>query len=63
MILQYLTAEFENEVNSTRKLLQAIQENDLGYKPSEIFWTMGGTGPTHYDHLLLVCGRTDRRCI
>lgn len=41
MILQYLTQEFEQEVNSTRKLLQAIPEKDLGYKPSEISWTMG----------------------
>lgn len=41
MILQYLTSEFENEVNSTRKLLQAVPEKDLGYKPSEISWTMG----------------------
>jgi len=41
MILQYLTQEFEHEVNSTRKLLQAIPEKDLGYKPSEISWTMG----------------------
>jgi len=41
MILQYLTGEFENEVMSTRKLLQAVPEKDLGYKPSEISWTMG----------------------
>ncbi|RQO66422.1 damage-inducible protein DinB [Pedobacter sp. KBW06] len=41
MILQYLTSEFENEVNNTRKLLQAVPENDLGYKPSDISWTMG----------------------
>ncbi len=41
MILQYLTGEFEHEVNSTRKLLQAVPEKDLGYKPSEISWTMG----------------------
>ncbi len=41
MILQYLTQEFEHEVNSTRKLLHAIPEKDLGYKPSEISWTMG----------------------
>jgi uncharacterized damage-inducible protein DinB len=41
MILQYLTGEFENEVKSTRKLLQAVPEKDLGYKPSEISWTMG----------------------
>ena len=41
MILQYLTQEFEHEVNGTRKLLYAIPEKDLGYKPSEISWTMG----------------------
>jgi len=41
MILQYLTQEFEHEVNSTRKLLQAVPEKDLSYKPSEISWTMG----------------------
>lgn len=41
MILQYLTQEFEHEVSSTRKLLQAIPEKDLGYKPSEFSWTMG----------------------
>lgn len=41
MILNYLTAEFEHEVTSTRKLLQAVPEKDLAYKPSEISWTMG----------------------
>jgi uncharacterized damage-inducible protein DinB len=41
MILQYLTQEFENEVNNTRRLLQAVPEKDLGYKPSDISWTMG----------------------
>src|SRR5690606_19652640 len=41
MILEYLAQEFEEEVNSTRKLLQAIPEKDLSYKPSEISWTMG----------------------
>ncbi|WP_342327567.1 DinB family protein [Pedobacter sp. FW305-3-2-15-E-R2A2] len=41
MILQYLSAEFENEVNNTRKLLQAVPEKDLAYKPSDISWTMG----------------------
>lgn len=40
-MLQYLKQEFENEVNSTRKLLQAIPEKDLGYKPSAISWNMG----------------------
>jgi len=41
MILQFLTQEFEHEVESTRKLLQAIPEKDLSYKPSETSWTMG----------------------
>ncbi len=41
MILQALTAEFEHEVISTRKLLKAVPEKDLGYKPSPISWTMG----------------------
>ena len=41
MIVKYLTQEFEHEVNSTRRLLQAVPEKDLGYKPSEISWTMG----------------------
>jgi len=41
MILQYLKQEFEHEVTSTRKLLQAIPEKDLNYKPSDISWTMG----------------------
>lgn len=41
MILQYLTQEFEHEVTSTRKLLQAVPEKDLAYKPSPTSWTMG----------------------
>jgi uncharacterized damage-inducible protein DinB len=41
MILQSLTAEFEQEVKSTRKLLQAVPEKDLAYKPSPTSWTMG----------------------
>ncbi len=41
MILQSLVAEFEQEVKSTRKLLQAIPEKDIDYKPSPISWTMG----------------------
>lgn len=40
MILQYLNQEFEHEVNSTRKLLAAVPEKDLDYRPSEISWTM-----------------------
>jgi uncharacterized damage-inducible protein DinB len=41
MLVQYLINEFEHEVASTRKLLQAVPEKDLNYKPSEISWTMG----------------------
>lgn len=41
MIINYLTQEFENEVANTRRLLKAIPEKDLGYKPSPISWTMG----------------------
>lgn len=41
MILQSLIAEFEQEVENTRKLLNAIPEKDLAYKPSPISWTMG----------------------
>ncbi|RZL50752.1 MAG: DUF664 domain-containing protein [Pedobacter sp.] len=41
MMLQQLIQEFEHEVNNTRKLLEAVPEKDLAYKPSEISWTMG----------------------
>ncbi len=41
MIVKSLIAEFEQEANSTRKLLLAIPEKDLDYKPSPISWTMG----------------------
>lgn len=41
MILQALIAEFEYEVSSTRKLLEAVPEKDINYKPSPISWTMG----------------------
>ncbi|MET3878797.1 DinB family protein [Chitinophaga sp. OAE865] len=41
MILQYLLTEFEHEVNNTRKVLQAVPEKDLMYKPADISWTMG----------------------
>lgn len=40
-MLQQLIQEFEHEVNNTRKLLEAVPEKDLAYKPSEISWTMG----------------------
>ncbi len=41
MLVQALQAEFEHEVNSTRKLLQAVPSKDIDYKPSPISWTMG----------------------
>lgn len=41
MIVENLIAEFEHEVDGTRKLLQAIPEKDLHYKPSPVSWTMG----------------------
>jgi uncharacterized damage-inducible protein DinB len=41
MLLQALTGEFEHEVNSTRKLLQAVPQKDISYKPSPVSWTMG----------------------
>lgn len=39
--LQALLSEFEYEVNNTRKLLEAVPEKDIHYKPSPISWTMG----------------------
>lgn len=41
MILKALINEFEYEVNSTRKLLNAVPEKDIDFKPSPISWTMG----------------------
>lgn len=41
MILQTLIEEFEREVESTRKLLQAVPAKHIGYKPSPVSWTMG----------------------
>ena len=41
MIVQALIQEFEHEVKSTRKLLQAIPAKDINFKPSPISWTMG----------------------
>src|SRR6478672_9992061 len=41
MLLKSMTGEFEHEVTSTRKLLQAVPQKDLAYKPSPISWTMG----------------------
>ncbi|WP_199119796.1 DinB family protein [Pedobacter sp. ASV28] len=41
MELQSLMSEFDREVEGTRKLLQAVPEKDLNYKPSSVSWTMG----------------------
>lgn len=41
MLLQSLINEFEHEVESTRKLLHAVPQKDIHYKPSPISWTMG----------------------
>ena len=41
MLLQFLLAEFEQEAANTRKLLQAVPQKDLQYKPSPISWSMG----------------------
>lgn len=41
MIVKSLIGEFEQEVTGTRKLLHAVPEKDINYKPSEISWTMG----------------------
>lgn len=41
MKVKSLIAEFEHEVSSTRKLLQAVPEKDLAYKPAPISWNMG----------------------
>lgn len=41
MLLQHLINEFEHEAGSTRRLLQAVPQKDIHYKPSPISWTMG----------------------
>lgn len=41
MIVQSLIDEFEHEVTSTRKLLLAVPQKDLSFKPSPTSWTMG----------------------
>lgn len=41
MILQHWLSEFEHELVSTRKLLEAVPQKDLGYRPSDMSWTMG----------------------
>lgn len=41
MIVQSLIGEFEHEANNTRKLLQAIPDSALNFKPSPISWSTG----------------------
>ncbi len=41
MIVQSLMGEFQYEVENTRKLLNAIPDSALDYKPAEISWTTG----------------------
>lgn len=41
MMAETLRQEFEQEVESTRRLKQAVPQKDLHYKPSDISWTMG----------------------
>jgi uncharacterized damage-inducible protein DinB len=41
MIIKALLDEFDHEAESTRKLLNAIPDSALGYKPSEKNWTTG----------------------
>lgn len=41
MNMQDLISEFEYEVNSTRKLLQAVPQKDIDFRPSPVSWTMG----------------------
>ncbi len=44
MIVQSLLGEFKYEAESTRKLLQAIPDSALNYKPWEHGWTTGQLG-------------------
>ncbi|RYY26937.1 MAG: DinB family protein [Chitinophagaceae bacterium] len=41
MIVKSLIGEFEHEVENTRKLLLAVPQKDLQFKPSPISWSMG----------------------
>ncbi len=41
MLLQSLITEFEHEAGNTRRLLQAVPQKDLAFKPSPISWNMG----------------------
>src|SRR5690554_2046333 len=40
MMLKSLIEEFEQEVNNTRRLFDAIPEKDLDYKPASVSWTL-----------------------
>jgi uncharacterized damage-inducible protein DinB len=44
MIVQSLLGEFMHEAANTRKLLNAIPDSALGWKPSEKNWTTGQLG-------------------
>ncbi len=44
MIVQALLGEFLHEAENTRKLLNAITDSSLSYKPSEKNWTTGQLG-------------------
>lgn len=41
MIIQSLLGEFQHEAENTRKLLKAIPDSALNYKPQENLWTIG----------------------
>lgn len=41
MIVKALKGEFEHEVENTRKLLQAIPDSALDFKPADHLWTTG----------------------
>ncbi|MGZ3990076.1 MAG: DinB family protein [Flavisolibacter sp.] len=44
MLVKSLLGEFEHEAENTRKLLQAIPDSALHFKPSDKSWTMGQLG-------------------
>ena len=41
MIVKSLVGEFLHEAENTRRLLKAIPDSSLGYKPAEHSWTLG----------------------
>jgi uncharacterized damage-inducible protein DinB len=41
MYIELLTAEFEHEVTNTRRLLKAVPQKDIGYRPATHSWSMG----------------------